>query len=45
VAVTAFAASMVMAHVPTLLQPEPVQPVNVEPVIGTAVSVTTVPAL
>ena len=45
VAVTLFAASIVMAHVPDPLQPEPVQPVNVEPVLGAAVSVTTVPAL
>ena len=42
VAVTVVAAVMVTVHGPAPEQPPPDQPVNVEPVVGVAVSVTTV---
>ncbi len=42
-AVTATASFIVTTHVPVPLHPPPFQPVNVEPVSGTAVNVTTVP--
>jgi len=43
VAVTAVAAATVTVHVPVPLQPPPLQPANVDPVDGVAVSVTVVP--
>src|SRR5438105_478457 len=42
VAVTAVAAVMVTVHGPVPVHPPPLQPVNVEPVAGVAVSVTAV---
>src|SRR5258706_383983 len=45
VAVTAFAAFIVTTQVPVPLHPAPLQPVNVEPLFGAAVRVTTVPEL
>jgi len=42
-AVTVVAAFMVTVHVPVLVQPPPLQPVNVEPAAAAAVSVTDVP--
>ncbi len=45
VAVTAVAAFMVTTHEPVPEQPPPLQPVNVDPPAGLAVSVTTVPVL
>ena len=44
-AVTVVAAVMVVTHVPVPVQPPPLQPANVEPPAGTAVSVTSVPWL
>ena len=43
VAVTVVAAFNVTVHVPVPEQPPPLQPVNVEPVAGAAVSVSAVP--
>src|SRR5688572_3777545 len=43
VAVTVVAAVTVTAQVPVPLQPPPLQPVNVEPVVGVAIRVITVP--
>ena len=45
VAVTVVAALMVTEHVPVPEQPPPLQPANVDPPAGAAVSVTTVPLL
>jgi hypothetical protein len=45
VAVTVVAAVIVTVHVPVPEQPPPLQPVNVEPLAGDAVSVTLVPLL
>ena len=43
VAVTASAALIVTEHVPVPVQPSPLQPANVDPVAGAAVSTTTCP--
>ena len=43
VAVTVVAADMVTVHEPVPVQPPPLQPLNVEPAAGVAVSVTAVP--
>ena len=43
VAVTVVAAVTVTTHVPVPLHPPPLQPVNVDPAAGAAVSVTAVP--
>lgn len=45
VAVTLLAEFIVTTQVPVPLQPEPLQPVNVDPAEAAAVSVTTVPEL
>ena len=43
VAVTVVAADIVTVHAPVPEQPPPLQPVNVEPAAGVAVSITAVP--
>ena len=43
VAVTVVAADIVTVHEPVPVQPPPLQPLNVEPAAGVAVSVTAVP--